>query len=39
MWLFRVVFLILLLKLAGSIKKKIEVDVKEKLNTMKEGLK
>jgi hypothetical protein len=39
MWVFRAVFLILLLKLAGSIKKKIELELKEKLNNVKEGLK
>lgn len=39
MWIFRVIFLVLLLKIAGNAKKKVELEIKEKINSVKEGLK
>jgi hypothetical protein len=39
MWLFRLVFLLLFIRLVGNIKKKIELDIKEKLNNLKGAVK
>lgn len=39
MWIFRVVFTVFLLKLVGNLKRKVELEIQEKIKTVKEGLK
>lgn len=39
MWIFRVVFLLLLLKIAGNVKKKVELEIKGKVDSLKGALK
>lgn len=39
LWLFRIFFLIVALKLAGKVKRQIETDIKEKLNSLKGAVK
>lgn len=38
MWLFRIFFLMVLLKIAGNVKRKVELEVKEKLKSVKDGI-
>lgn len=39
MWLFRLCFILILFKIAGNVKRKIELEIKEKVNTLKGALK
>lgn len=39
MWLFRLVFLFIIMKVAGKIKQNVEKEIKEKINTLKGSVK
>ena len=39
MWSFRILFFIIFLKIAGQVKRKIELDVKEKIDKLKGAVK